>query len=285
MRSRTIVTVVLAGLLWMALPSAVLAAESYDSCKGYITAVPARITTPGTWCLKQSLSSLASTGSAITIAARDVTLDCNGFTLDNSVVGSGTSAIAVRAANVPNVTVRHCSIHGFRYGIFVSGTPGGHLVEDNHLDSNTYTGIRLQGEGSIVRRNVIVDTGGSSVTTQAYGIYTTYPVDILDNTVAGVFADAGDTFGIRTDLNASGMASDNRVRNVVSAASNMAYGIVNYNSGRMTVSGNTVSGNGNASTIGISCSGPSDRAKNNVVAGFATAFSQCGDAGGNDSAP
>src|SRR4249919_153681 len=90
MHTRSIATVLLAGLLWLALPCSAEAAESYDSCKGYITSLPATISTPGTWCLKQNLSSLASTGSGINITAKDVTLDCNDFLLDNSVVGVGT---------------------------------------------------------------------------------------------------------------------------------------------------------------------------------------------------
>lgn len=285
MHTRSIATVLLAGLLWLALPHSAEAAESYDSCKGYITSLPATISTPGTWCLKQNLSSLASTGSGINITAKDVTLDCNDFLLDNSAAGAGTRAVGVRAVNVSNTTVRHCNVRGFQYGISLSGTNGGNLVEDNHLDSNTYTGILLQGDGSVIRRNVIVDTGGSSIIAGAQGIYTGYSVDILDNTVAGVFASSGSTFGIRTLFNSSGSVSSNRVRNVVQSSAAVARGIANYNAGRMTVSGNTVSGNGDVSSVGVFCSGPSGRAKNNAVAGFSLGISQCGDAGGNDVAP
>jgi parallel beta-helix repeat (two copies) len=285
MHTRSIVTVLLAGLLWLALPCSAEAAESYDSCKGYVTSLPATITTSGTWCLKQNLSTLASTGSGINITAKDVTLDCNDFLLDNSVVGAGTQAVGVRAVNVANTTVRHCNIRGFQYGIYVYGTKGGNLVEDNHLDSNTYTGILLHGDGSIIRRNVIVRTGGSSIIANAQGIYTGYSVDILDNTVAGVSANSGDAFGIRTSFNASGSVSSNRVRNVTQPSAGVARGIANYNSGRMTVSGNTVSGNGGTSNVGILCSGPSGRAKSNVVVGFPVGITQCGDAGSNDVAP
>jgi len=285
MHTRSIAVVLLAGLLWLALPCSAEAAESYESCKGYITSLPATISAPGTWCLNQNLSSSASTGSGINITSKDVTLDCNDFLLDNSVVGAGTRAIGVRAVNVSNTTVRHCNVRGFQYGISVSGTNGGNLVEDNHLDSNTYTGILLQGDGSIIRRNVIVDTGGSSVIAGAQGIYTGYSVDILDNTVAGVFANSGNTYGIRTSLNASGSVSSNRVRGVIQSSAGVTRGIANFDSGRMTLSGNTVSGNGSASTVGVLCSGPSGRAKNNVVVGFPLGISQCGNAGGNDVAP
>lgn len=285
MQTRTIFVVCLAGLAWLALPNRAHAAESYDSCKGYVTALPVTINTPGTWCLKQNLAFAGATGSAINITAKDVTLDCNDFTLDNSAAGMGTRAYGVRAMNVANTTVRHCSIRGFQYGIYVYGALGGNVVEDNHLDSNTYIGINLTGDGSIIRRNVIVDTGGSTAIAGAHGIYTGYSVDVIDNTVSGVFANSGDTYGIRTSLNASGTLADNRVRDVLQATGGVARGIANNSSGRMTLKGNSVSGNGSASSVGLLCGGPSARARDNVVAGFTTAMSLCGDAGGNDFAP
>jgi len=261
------------------------AAESYDSCKGFITALPAKITTSGTWCLKQNLSSLAATGSAITIAASDVTLDCNGFALDNSVVGAGTKVVAIRAHEMAGVTVRHCTIRGFQFGVYLTGAAGLHLIEDNHLDSNTYVGIWAAGDGSIIRRNVVLDTGGSSAVPRAYGIYASQSVDVIDNTVSGVFANSGDTFGIRTDSNLSSSIANNRVRGVLKSATGIARGIYNQSSGRITVAGNNVSGNASTGSYGIVCSGPSGRAKDNVVTGFSTSIHLCGNAGGNDTGP
>lgn len=279
---RTIAAVVLAGSLSLVAPPCAHAAESFDGCKGYITTLPATVSAPGTWCLKQNLATRASTGAAITITANDVTLDCNDFVLDDSAAGTATKASAVRAVNTSNLTIRHCSIRGFWYGTYVSGSNGGHLIEDNHFDGNTYTGIMAQGDGSVIRRNVILDTGGSSVSSGASAINATYSMDILDNTVSGVFATSGDTYGIRTGLNLSGSVSGNRVRNVVPSASARARGITNFSSGRMTLSDNTISGDGNAASIGLTCSTSGGRAKNNVIAGFAVALSGCGDAGGND---
>src|SRR2546423_111575 len=43
------------------------AAESYDSCFGFIDALPATITTQGTWCLRQNLDTSATTGNMIEI--------------------------------------------------------------------------------------------------------------------------------------------------------------------------------------------------------------------------
>src|SRR5262249_32808085 len=55
------------------------AAESYDSCIGFIDAVPATITTQGTWCLRHNLSTSATGIHAIEIQNSNVTIDCNGL--------------------------------------------------------------------------------------------------------------------------------------------------------------------------------------------------------------
>lgn len=271
--------------LVLLVPGSAMAAESFDSCKGFITSLPAKITTSGTWCLKQNLSTLAATGTGITVAANDVTLDCNGFSLDNSAAGAATRTAAIRAHNLSGVTVRNCKIRGFQFGIYLTGTTGLHLIEDNHLDSNTFAGIWVTGDGSILRRNVVLDTGGSTATTRAFGIYSSQSADLIDNTVAGVFAGSGDTFGIRTDGNAAGSIAHNRIRGVARSSAGVARGIHNYNSGRITVADNNVSGNGSAGSQGIVCSGPSGRAKNNVVVGFPASIYLCANAGGNDTSP
>src|SRR5688572_33166642 len=113
MRYGTMILTLLAMSLLASIPGKAAAAESYDSCKGVITALPATITTPGTWCLKQDLATLLASGNAITVKANDVTLDCNDFKLDGSGAGVSTKTIGIRAVDVSNVTVRHCNVRGF----------------------------------------------------------------------------------------------------------------------------------------------------------------------------
>lgn len=278
-------SIIIVLLVMAIMPGKVEAAESYDSCKGTIAALPATISTPGTWCLKQNLSTLAATGNAITVTASDVVIDCNGFMIDGSAVGAGTRTIGIRTATASGTTVRNCNIRGFYIGVYLVGTAGAHLVEDNHLDSNAVAGVWVEGDGSIARRNTILDTGGSSVGAGAFGIYAKYSVDLLENTVSGVFATSGDTYGIRTYSNPSGSIDGNRVRGVLKSGTGAARGIDNGNSGRITVSDNNVTGDGSASSIGLRCAGASGRAKNNVISGFPTAIFLCGNAGGNDTSP
>src|SRR5215475_1141125 len=62
-----------------------------------ITAVPATISRPGSYCLVRDLATTLSSGAAITIAADDVLLDLQGFALDGSAAGAGSEAHGIRA--------------------------------------------------------------------------------------------------------------------------------------------------------------------------------------------
>ncbi|HMB42890.1 MAG TPA: right-handed parallel beta-helix repeat-containing protein, partial [Luteimonas sp.] len=139
------------------------AAQSYDNCVGYITTLPAVITTQGTWCLKQDLATAITSGSAITINNNNVTIDCNDFKLGGLSAGTGTLSSGIYAVSRSNITVRRCNVRGFFIGVnLYATTTGGNLVEDNRLDGNTLEGLSVFGDGSIVRRNVITNTGGST---------------------------------------------------------------------------------------------------------------------------
>lgn len=269
-------------------PRMTQAAESYDSCKGFITSLPVAINTPGTWCLRQDLATSLATGNAITVLANDVTLDCNGFKLDGIAAGAGTKTMGIRAANRLNVAVRHCNVQGFYFGVYLSGATGGHVVEDNSFHGNTYAGIAVEGDGSVVRRNSVLDTGGSTVWPHVNGIITKYSVDVIDNTVSGVFAAPGvngDTTGIRTDANPNGSISGNRIRSVLKGGTGAARGIDNVTSGRVLLIDNDVVGNASAGSVGLRCALGGARAKDNVISGFGTAFVGCGAADGNDVSP
>src|SRR5690606_2774500 len=63
----------LGGLL--AVPSPARAAETYNTCAGFIDSAPATISKQGVWCLRKNLSTNISSGNAITIATNNVTID------------------------------------------------------------------------------------------------------------------------------------------------------------------------------------------------------------------
>lgn len=272
--------------LFLSAPRAAQAAESYDNCTGFITSLPAVISTQGTWCLKQDLTTAITTGNAIAVNTNNVTLDCNDFKIGGLAAGLGTQATGIYAQNRLNLTVRHCSIRGFWKGLYVVGsTGGGHAIEDNRFDGNTYAGLWVEGDGSVAQRNRVFDTGGSTVSASAYGIIAFYSVDILSNTVSGVVATAsggGFATGIETDANPSGRIIGNGISGLLPDGAGQAQGIINFTSDRLSLRENDVVGGG---TFGLKCSGGNGSARDNMISGFTTAISNCTDSGGNTVIP
>jgi hypothetical protein len=273
--------------LWLNLTTAPAhAAQSYDNCTGFITSLPATITTQGTWCLNADLTTAITSGNAITVTTNNVTIDCNDFKLGGLAAGAATQTYGIYANTRDNLTIRRCNIRGFYEGtVLINGS--GHLIEDNRFDSNTVYGIDVESNRSILRRNLVIATGGSSFTALPFGIYTVGSVDVLDNTVNGVTASAlnSNAYGILTGNNFDGSISGNRVRGLVKTGTGVAYGIYNSNSGRITLRNNDVVGDGSVGSVGLRCSDALGRALNNVVSAFATGISGCTNVSGNDVVP
>jgi hypothetical protein len=253
-----------------------------------ITSLPAVLTTQGVYCLKQHLETSITSGAAITIASNNITLDCNRFKIGGLLGGPGTTAIGVSATNRLNISLRNCGIRGFLYGVQLTG--GYYTVEDNRFDLNTYVGIHASGDGSVVRRNEVLDTGNSVVAglDNFRAIWVLEDADVLDNTVSGVMATSGsdaNAYGILTENFGSGTISGNRVRNLVPDGSGARRGIWNSGSGRVTVERNTVVLDGALlGDTGIRCSLTLQGAsRNNTIlgAGLGVPFTNCPEAGGN----
>lgn len=272
--------------LSLLLPAPASAAQSYDNCAGFIDSLPATISTQGTWCLRRDLSLPSAGSTGLFLTANNITIDCNHYKLGGLSAGAGTSAYGITASGKLNITVRNCNIRGFKYGIYLDGG-GGHVVEDNGFDGNTVGALSVTGDGSVVRRNRVLNTGGSSIETGvAFGIAAGLDVDVLDNTVSGVLPTPnggghGDAYGISAG---TGSVSGNRVRSVVSLGNGYNYGIsINYDIntvlGRAIMRDNEVVGVG--SGVGLYCFSDRDSAKDNVVSGYTSGILGCTDAGGN----
>jgi hypothetical protein len=276
--------VLLVVMLLLGTPSAVKAAQSFDNCTGFIATVPVVIGSSGTWCLNQNLSTANSGGAAITVNTDNVTIDCNSFRLDGLAAGASTQEYGIEAGNRLNLTVRHCNVRGFLSGIYIFGSGGGHVVEDNRIDASTSFGIEVQGDGSVVRRNRVFNSGGSTFIADAYGIITDGSLSILDNTVSGVAATSGNNgyaYGIFTSANLSGVISGNRVRGLLKDGTHAALGIYNNTSDRLILRNNDLVGDGNLSSSGVVCYNTDGRLKDNEISGFGTAIGGCSNNGGN----
>jgi len=276
-------------VLLLAAPRVAQAAESYDNCTGFITSIPTVISTQGTWCLKQDLATAMTSGNAITINTNNVTVDCNDYKLGGLAAGIGTQAWGISATDHLNATVRHCNIRGFEYGIVFQGSgSGGHTIEDNRFDNNTDTGIYVSGDGSVVRRNRVFDSGGSTSFQDAWGIYSNDSVDILDNTISGVAATAGSggsAVGIQTTNDLDSSISGNRIRGLLHAGAGSAYGIENLGDTRVTMRDNDLIGDGGSGSNGVFCMSGTSSAQGNLLSHFQTAIGGCSGDGGNVTHP
>jgi hypothetical protein len=264
-------------------------AETYHTCAGFITSLPTVISTQGTWCMKQDLTTSITSGSAITINTNNVTIDCNDFKLGGLGAGVSTQTSGIFAINRLNATVRHCNIRGFYQGVYFYGiTDGGHLVEDNRFDGNTNVGVDVEGDGSVVRRNRVFDTGGATGSTNTLGIETRYSVEVLDNTVSGVLATAGtngNVYGIDCISSTAGRIIGNGVRGLVPDGTGAANGIYAASATRVSIRDNDIDGNGGASSIGLHCTTSGSHARGNLSVNFTTGLDLCTDDGGNVTTP
>jgi len=253
------------------------AAEGFDNCSGFIDSVPAVITTQGVWCMRADLSSGIGAGTLIAVQTNNVTIDCNHFKLGGLGGGAGTATRGIAASDRLNLTVRNCNIRGFYYGINAQGG-GGHLVENNRFEANRYVGLSVTSPGSMVRRNILNDTGGTSLSTgAALGINVANGVDVVDNTVNGVLSlqASANVYGIFSNNNGNGAIVGNRVRDLVPGAGGVPYGIWNQGFVRTVTSDNTLVGTMAAGSIAIRCAGAEGSAFSNTVAGYPVAVSGC----------
>jgi len=262
-------------------------AETYQTCAGFIDSLPATISTQGTWCLRGDLSTAMTSGAAITIAANNITIDCNDFKLGGLAAGDGTATTGILAENRINATVRNCNVRGFKSGTDLNGS--GHAVLDSKFDSNTYTGIAVTGEGTLVQGNRVNDTGGSpGAPFGGFGIAVAAEVAVIrDNFIQGVFAlpgGNGAVYGVHAFL-VGGSIEGNIVASLQADGTGQVYGIDTrsfvLDSSHLVIRDNVVSLGAMVPVTGrgVSCEGAIVR--DNTVSGATTAFHGCVDAGGN----
>jgi len=253
-----------------------------------ITSLPATISTQGVYCLKHDLNTSISSGAAIGINSNNVTLDCNDFKVGGLAAGVTTNAIGILANGRSNLTIRHCGVRGFDVGIMLIGSNvGGHLIEDNRVDLSTDTGMSLEGDDLVVRRNRILQTGGRAAEVSHSSLYVHGNGQVTDNLLSGITpADTGgncSAYGIVLDQGPF-QVEHNLVTGLTPAVSGEARGIwgssaVNYPN---NIRNNTVISASPVAGYGIDggTPGPSTCGENTVTH-FATDTANCTDAGGN----
>jgi hypothetical protein len=249
-----------------------------------ISSAPFTITVQGVYCLKSDLATALATGNAISVNTNNVTIDLNGYKIGNLAAGSGTFASGIRATSRDNVTVRNGTIRGFFEGVRLTGN--GHVVEDLRADGNTTYGIRTSGTGNVVRRNHVVNTGGSTYypSNSAWGMECDGAGSrVLDNQIVGTWAvGAGNTRGLDIGSANGAIVMGNNISNST-ADSGLVTGI--FFAGRGVLESNRVVGPaGSGDAISIN-GGSAAVCIGNRSVGYSRVIFQCDDGGGNIAIP
>lgn len=259
---------------------AILPAKAEVTTCMAITSLPAVITTPGIHCLKSNLSFQASTGRAIDIRSSPVTLDLNGFWINNFLAGAGTAAIGIASTNRKDITIRNGTVRGFFIGVQMDGAAAmGGIIEDMRLDTNRYNNINVENaNGVVVRNNTIQNTAPS---TSAMGIHlgSAKNIKIHDNVITGM---SGGCCGNGIYVYTSDLVEifNNSVLNTTGSPNSSALFI--SGSTNVTAMGNRLLNGAVAGDVGINVfGGPGISCINNVIARYTTPISNCGFTSGN----
>ena len=248
-------------------------AETVATCAGYIDTLPATICTGGTWCLDHDLATSMTSGNAITIAANNVTIDCNGFKIGNLAAGAGTDTTGILVDRL-NTTVVGCHFRGFEAPIVGVGAHGAR-IEDNLFEGGHYYGLYLAGDGTSIRGNRFVDIGGAN---GGEAIRVAGRGEIRGNTIDGVAPQAGNTAGIvgYGDF----LVIDNTIRGLVAPIAGNESGIAfSGEDSHVFIEHNHLQAETDVGS-GVLCPGASIFRDNSVI-GFEAPWTGCTDHGRN----
>jgi hypothetical protein len=173
-----------------------------------ISAFPYKITVPGQYCVMQSRSVNSATccsAPAIQIAAANVTLDCNGFSVSNYPSNAARNGLL---SSFDDVTVRNCTFKDFARGIVVQGGKRVRL-QDNTILRAQVLGITVTATSAFVLDNRVIDTVGCQ------GIYALAGskgnVMVNGNVIHGLDCASGAPTGIVVAGNGRSFVQENRL--------------------------------------------------------------------------
>jgi nitrous oxidase accessory protein NosD len=246
-----------------------------DGCTAAIDNLPYEITEEGVYCFTGNLSTDTISGSAITINVDNVVIDLKGWMLDGLDAGTLTKTEGIYAKDRFNISIRNGTIRGFYYGIYLHGDPTtdsqGHLIEDIHAIQNRLGGIVIVGTDSIIRRNMVLESGGSTVSANvsAFGIHTFgHGVRLLNNDIINTAASgSGNAWALYLVQSHGAVVESNRV-DVVSGAGNSS-GLQIQSSSDVLAIGNRITMATNGIVYTTSSTG---KFMDNITSGVATPF-------------
>jgi hypothetical protein len=131
-------------------------ARADSDCQFTIDALPVTLSSPGTYCLSSDLG-YGGLSPAVWIAASDVTLDLQGFTLAGTS-GPASMTVGIFGAG-DRTTVTNGTITGFRNGVSLLLGSGARVLTVRAV-ANWYSGLAV-GAGGTVQGCEVLATGGS----------------------------------------------------------------------------------------------------------------------------
>jgi hypothetical protein len=139
-----------------------------------ISACGITITLSGSYYVTQNLS--ITGGTCITVAANDVTIDLNGFTVTG---GGPTSPYGIYINNVSNVEVRNGTIKNFSSGVYaynedIPTQTSSNRVINVRAMGNHNAGIQLDSQYNLIKECTVANNVG-------YGIAANYGSTITNN--------------------------------------------------------------------------------------------------------
>ena len=253
-------------------------AQSAGACTE-IDALPATISQPGKYCLAKDFTLNSAIVKAITIAADDVVLDCQGHTVRNAATSNAGKSEGIYAYAHNAVTVRNCRIQG-------GFTNGISFMQDNAINNKTYYvtiennfvagaynhGIRAFGSAIEIRDNRVYDIGGQ-VNTYAFGIRvgastlaSSFKFHLVhDNVVAGTNSPYNNAYGIYAENSIASLFWMNDVTGTT--AGNPSFRSYAFRIGGTvnTINDNHIVGSASSNDTGILASSPSSDCYDNNI--------------------
>ncbi len=87
------------------------------------------------------INNLTTTGTCITLNANNITLDCQGYTLDGDF--SGTTDYGIYSSTRSDLKIKNCNIQNFTHGIYMVGASSGNNITNINITHSSQNGIRL----------------------------------------------------------------------------------------------------------------------------------------------
>jgi nitrous oxidase accessory protein NosD len=231
-----------------------------------IESVPSTISQSGKYCLVQDFVINSASVKAITLAANDITVDCQGHTIRNNATSATGSSEGIYAYGRSNLTVRNCRIQGgFTNGISLiqdnakGNTSHYNTIENNFVGGPYWHGIRAYGSALEVKNNRIYDVGGQSNTyamglrlggstlTGAFRLHLVH-----ENVIVGTNSPFSNAFGIYSDGSLASLIRMNMITGTTATnQSYRSYGVRLVAGTVNTINDNHIVGSPYANDIGI----------------------------------